>query len=187
MTAFRVVGMSTEATAVAVRNAVLAQDPAAAITPFLARQLMTIESRLPPETIRDAIAQVGFIAVPQRRRGDRIERTDMLQVAESTVIRSVGALYGGIVLGAVFAVFRVGFTGGCGFGGNSCVTSLSMSAIGFALLLAAVAGGIALIGGSRRLYRRIEGERYLRLTRRGGDRPVEDGTIGDVWVGRRPA
>jgi hypothetical protein len=103
------------------------------------------------------------------------------------VVYAVAALYVGIVIGVGAGVFRVGFGFSCG-GAGGCGPSIALVAVGCALMFAVATGGWALAQGTRRIYRRLEGERYLRGTRRGSaGRSVEDGTSGYVWVGRTAA
>ncbi len=180
--------MTTGRTAEDVRTALMARDPETRMTANLARQLIDVETTLDLDDIRRAIAIAGFIAVPQRRRGDTVERADMLQVAESTVVYAVAALYAGVMIGIVLSVFRISFGYSCAGPASSCGASIALIAVGCALVLAVATGGWVLAQGTRRIYRRIEGERYLRATRRGAaGRSIEDGTSGYVWVGRKAA
>ncbi len=187
ITLLRVIGMTTIQTEAEVRAALLARDPAVKMTANLARQLLTVESVLTLDELRGAINVAGFIAVPQRRRNDHIERTDVLQLAEGTVVFTVAALYGGAALGIIVGLLRIGTDTSCILGQTQgCGAIVAMIAVGFALLVAFAVGGIFLAYGTRRLYRRLEAERYLRSTRRGAvGRAVEDGTSGYVWIGRK--
>lgn len=166
--------MVSDETAAEVQAALVAQDPRVKISTDLARQLLNVESTLGIDAISAAIAGAGFIAVLQRRASDRIDGADVLAVAETTVVYSVAALYAGVSLGILVAVMRA----------DSGGAMMAMLAVGSALIVAFAVGGMTLLRGTRRLYRRIEGERYLRTTRRGANRIREDGTSGYVWVGR---
>ncbi len=167
--------MTTSRTFDEVSSAITGEDSRAALQPDLARQLLTVTSILSMDALQKVIAGAGFLAVPQRRQSDRVERADVLQIAESTVVGAAMALYVGIALGFVVALLRV----------DLGIASMALIGIGLALCLSFAVGGIILVRGTRRLYRRIEGERYLRATRRSRDRMREDGTSGYAWVGRQ--
>ena len=188
MTAFRVVGMTTEPHAAKVRAALLALDPGAKLNALLARQILTAETRLSAEEVLKAVAHAGFIAVPQRRSSDRIDRTEVMRLAENSVIYAVCALYGGMLIGLILAMVHISMDSSCTTTLNGCRFTMAMFAVGFALLTAGVVFGFVLVRGTRATYRRIEAERYRRASgRRSLEQPAEDGTAGYVWVGRRPA